>query len=63
MEARLRERLERQLGEELAQGDRILLEQEWQFQKTMRGMKAVLEAEMMENIGQKAARRAEVIEE
>ena len=63
MEARLRERLERQLGEELAQGDRILLEQEWQFQKTMQGMKAVLEAEMMENIGQKAARRAEVIEE
>ncbi len=63
MEAKLRERLEKQLGEQMEQEDRILLDQKWQFNETAEGMKVVLEAEMMENIGLQVPRNIEDAEE
>ncbi len=51
MEGRLRASLGRQLEDELERGERILLEQKWKIVETETGMKALLEAEIMENIG------------
>ncbi len=63
MEERLRERLGRQLEEEMAQGERILMDQKWQIMETENGMKAILEAEIMENIGMKVPRIPETSDE
>ncbi len=51
MEEKLRESLMRQLEDELEQGERILLDQKWKIVETEKGMKAEVEAEIMENIG------------
>ena len=51
MEEKLREQLEKELDEEIKTGDKIILNKNFKIIKEKEGMNAILEAELMENIG------------
>ncbi len=63
MEERLKERLDRQLAEEIEHGEQLVLEQQYRIEETEKGMKAVLEAEIMESIGETVPRNIGEMEE
>ncbi len=63
MEAKLKEKLSQKLTNEMEEGEKIILKENFTMQQTNTGMRAILEAEIMENIGVTVPRVLSEVEE